>query len=67
MSLPTLKVGNEDVTALAWGAMGLSSFYGPIPPDEERFKLLDTLHALGLRNWDTADCYGDSEDLLGQW
>lgn len=67
MPLPTRKIGSDDVTAVGWGAMGLSTFYGPPGPDEDRLKFLDGLYESGCKNWDTADIYGDSEDLLGQW
>ena len=33
-------------------------------PDSQ---LLDALFASGCTMWDTADVYGDSEDLLGRW
>ena len=39
MSLPTRKIGSTDVTAIGWGAMGLSAWYGTVLPDEERFKV----------------------------
>jgi hypothetical protein len=39
MSLPTRKIGNDDVTAIGFGLMGLSAFYGAIESDEERFKV----------------------------
>jgi aryl-alcohol dehydrogenase-like predicted oxidoreductase len=35
--------------------------------DEERLKVLDRAWELGCTNWDTADIYGDSEDLVGKW
>lgn len=47
--------------------MGLSSFYGEVASDEERFKILDRAYELGQTNWDSADVYGDSEDLIGKW
>ncbi|KAI0634766.1 Aldo/keto reductase [Trametes polyzona] len=65
--LPTRKIGNADVTAIGYGAMGIAAAYGDKLPDEERFKILDTLYELGCTNWDTADIYLDSEDLIGQW
>lgn len=37
--LPTRKIGDDDVTAVGYGAMGISAFYGKILPDEERFKV----------------------------
>jgi aryl-alcohol dehydrogenase-like predicted oxidoreductase len=47
--------------------MGISSFYGAAAPDEERFKMLDAVYEAGCTNWDTADVYGDSEELIGKW
>ena len=67
MPLPTRKIGHHEVTAIGWGAMGLSIMYGTPNSDEERLKFLDGVYESGCNNWDTADCYGDSEDLLGQW
>ncbi|KAI0036424.1 Aldo/keto reductase [Vararia minispora EC-137] len=67
LSLSTRKIGSVAVTAIGWGAMGLSAYYGKPKPDEERFAFLDALYASGCRNWDSADVYGDSEELLGQW
>ena len=39
MSLPTRKIGKDDVTATGFGLMGLSALYGAIESDEERFKV----------------------------
>lgn len=47
--------------------MGLSAYYFPAAPDEERLQFLDYVYNSGIRNWDTSDVYGDSEDLLGKW
>ncbi|KAM0127279.1 hypothetical protein ACHAP3_008847 [Botrytis cinerea] len=67
--LPTRKLGKNgpDVVALGFGTMGLSAFYGTAEPDEERFKVLDRAYGLGQTNWDSADMYMDSEDLIGKW
>ncbi|KAK4946953.1 hypothetical protein LTR10_014095 [Elasticomyces elasticus] len=67
--LPTRKLGKNgpEVTAVGYGCMGLSAFYGKPKPDEERYALLDHLYNSGELFWDTADMYGDSEDLLGRW
>ncbi|KAI0296285.1 NADP-dependent oxidoreductase domain-containing protein [Multifurca ochricompacta] len=65
--LPTRRVGGADVSAIGYGAMGISSYYGAAAPDEERFKLLDAVYESGCTNWDTADVYGDSEELIGKW
>jgi len=68
-ALPTRKLGKNgpSVTAIGFGTMGLSAFYGPPKPDAERFAVLDAAFAAGELNWDSADIYRDSEDLLGQW
>ncbi|EXJ92542.1 alcohol dehydrogenase [Capronia epimyces CBS 606.96] len=67
--LPTRKLGKNgpQVTALGYGTMGLSAFYGTPKPDEERYAVLDHVYKSGDLFWDTADIYGDSEDLLGRW
>ncbi|KAF8880468.1 Aldo/keto reductase [Gymnopilus junonius] len=68
MVLPTREIGNDNVTAMAFGLMGMSAFYSEkSDDDEERFKVLDAAIEAGLTNWDTADVYGDSEDLVGKW
>ena len=67
-TLPTRKLGKNgpQVTAMGMGLMGLSAFYGKPKPDEERMKLLDHIYDAGERHWDSADMYGDNEDLLGR-
>ncbi|TVY28387.1 Aldo-keto reductase [NADP(+)] [Lachnellula hyalina] len=67
--LPTRKLGKNgpQVVAEGFGLMGLSAFYGKPEADEERFKVLDRALELGQTNWDSADMYMDSEDLLGKW
>ena len=67
--LPTRKLGKNGppVTALGYGTMGLSAFYGKPKPDAERFAVLDKCFELGELHWDSADMYADSEDLLGKW
>ena len=68
-SFPTRQLGRNGplVSTLGFGALGLSTFYGKKQPDEERFEVLDYACASGARNWDTADVYGDNEDLIGEW
>jgi len=69
MALPTRRLGKNGpkVTALGFGLMGLSAFYGAVQSDEERLKLLDYIYERGERFWDSSDAYGDSEDLVGKW
>lgn len=69
LPLPTRQLGKDgpQVTALGYGAMGLSAFYGAPDSDAMRLQFLDRLYELGCHNWDSADMYRDSEDLLGKW
>lgn len=69
MSLPKSQLGKNgpQVNRLGFGLMGLSAFYGTTKPDSERLALLDEAYAIGERFWDSADMYGDNEDLLGKW
>ncbi|KAI9732602.1 MAG: hypothetical protein M1834_003938 [Cirrosporium novae-zelandiae] len=70
MSLPTrtLGRGGPKVTALGCGLMSLGGAYATqAETDEERFKFLDHAYSLGALLWDTADIYGDCEDVLGKW
>lgn len=64
----TRQLGRDgpQVTAIGWGAMGLSGAYGNPKPDEYRFALLDHVYKSGEWFWDSADAYFDSEDLLGR-
>ncbi|KAJ0423099.1 putative aldo-keto reductase [Aspergillus carlsbadensis] len=69
MSLPTSLLGRDgpEVTRLGFGLMGLSSYYGIPIAHDQGLALLDQAYALGERFWDTADVYGDNEELLGKW
>ncbi|KAG1832827.1 Aldo keto reductase [Suillus variegatus] len=64
---PTRKIGTDDVSTIGFGAMGIAAFYGQTDSDEERFKVLDKAYELGCTFWDTANIYGDSEELIGKW
>ncbi|KAI1081038.1 putative aldo-keto reductase [Whalleya microplaca] len=68
-TLPSRALGRNgpQVPALGLGLMGLSSFYGVPPSDEDRLKFLDRAYELGCTHWDSAALYGDSEELLGKW
>ncbi|EJD05613.1 Aldo/keto reductase [Fomitiporia mediterranea MF3/22] len=63
------KIGGTEVFPIGYGAMGISAYYTRAKPltDEERFAVLDTAYESGCNHWDTADVYGDSEELLGNW
>ncbi|ORY11826.1 putative aldo/keto reductase [Clohesyomyces aquaticus] len=69
-SVPLRKLGKNgpSVPALGFGLMGLSGHaYGAMTNQEDSFQLLDRAFELGATFWDTADIYGDNEDMLGQW
>ncbi|KAH8826665.1 Aldo/keto reductase [Flagelloscypha sp. PMI_526] len=61
------SIGDSSFDAVGYGTMGLSAFYGKVGTDEERFKVLDAVYESGSTFWDTADIYGDSQELLGKW
>ncbi|KZP12795.1 Aldo/keto reductase [Athelia psychrophila] len=68
MTFPGRKIGQTEVSAIGYGAMGISRFYGEITQtDEERFAVLDAVYANGCKFIDTSDAYGDSEELIGKW
>jgi aryl-alcohol dehydrogenase-like predicted oxidoreductase len=67
--LPTRPLGRDGpkVVALGAGLMSLGHAYGHSGSDEERFAYLDRAYELGETNWDTANVYGDVEDVVGKW
>ncbi|KAK9415858.1 putative Aldo/keto reductase [Seiridium unicorne] len=68
-SIPIRQLGRNGpkVPALGLGMLALAGAYGTRPSDEERFEILDNALALGETFWDTADIYGDSEEMIGRW
>ncbi|KAF9260253.1 Aldo/keto reductase [Marasmius fiardii PR-910] len=67
MPLPPRKIGDALVHPIGFGAMGISAAYGKVGTDEERFEVLDAALAAGCNHWDSANIYGDSEELIGKW
>ncbi|KAI0065911.1 Aldo/keto reductase [Artomyces pyxidatus] len=67
MSLPTRKIGDTPVSAIGFGAMGLSTAYGKIASHEEGLDFLDEVFKRGCTFWDTSDAYSDNEELIGKW
>ncbi|KAJ6557146.1 Aldo/keto reductase [Mycena sp. CBHHK59/15] len=53
MSFPTRKIAGVSVSAIGFGAMGIAGR-----------TVLDAAYAAGCTMWDTADVYGDSEELF---
>ncbi|KAF9522238.1 NADP-dependent oxidoreductase domain-containing protein [Crepidotus variabilis] len=77
MTLSTRKLGDDNVTEIGFGTMGMVGFYnGQTSTNEDA---LNVFPAESLRNsprrfyeegctlWDTADIYHDSEVLMGKW
>ncbi|KAJ3069332.1 hypothetical protein HDU98_007619 [Podochytrium sp. JEL0797] len=73
-SLPTMKqthlgtTSNPLVSALGFGAMGLSEFYGATDESESLATLKHALD-IGCTFWDTSDMYGSghNEELIGKF
>lgn len=55
--LPKRQLGKNGplVSALGFGAMGLSFSYGKVEENEARFAVLDRALELGTTFWDTSD------------
>jgi aryl-alcohol dehydrogenase-like predicted oxidoreductase len=51
----TLGKNGPSVPSLGFGLMGMSHSYGPVPSDEERFKILDLALELGATFWDSSE------------
>ncbi|KAJ7270914.1 NADP-dependent oxidoreductase domain-containing protein [Mycena rebaudengoi] len=66
---PTRQLGLNGpiVSAIGLGAGGISgAFYGKAD-ESETHKMLSYAADRGVRFWDTADYYGSSETLIGDW
>ncbi|KAI2643372.1 aldo-keto reductase [Xylaria nigripes] len=67
---PQRKIGNDSVSAIGLGCMGMTFAYtsGGFN-DEESYKVLTLAANSGVTHWDTADVYGPftNEELIGRW
>lgn len=63
--MKTRKLGNNglEVSALGFGCMGLS--FPGAPKKDESIKLIRSAYELGITFFDTAQAYGDNEELVG--
>ena len=58
-TIPQRELGDDFIaSAISFGAMGMSEFYGPAPAEEDSLKVLDRALELGVTMIDTADMYG---------
>ncbi|KAK8113456.1 aldo-keto reductase [Apiospora sp. TS-2023a] len=68
---PQRKIGNDSVSALGLGCMGMSFGYTSNGgyDEAESLKVLTRAADLGITFWDTSDIYGPftNEKLLGKW
>jgi aryl-alcohol dehydrogenase-like predicted oxidoreductase len=64
------KLGKSDleVSAIGFGAMGMSQSYGPPGPRDEMIAVLRTAVERGVSFFDTAEVYGGghNEELVGE-
>jgi aryl-alcohol dehydrogenase-like predicted oxidoreductase len=64
------KLGRSglEVSAIGFGAMGMSQSYGPAGPREEMIRVLRTAVERGVTFFDTAEVYGagHNEELVGE-
>ena len=69
-AMPERELGDGlPASAISFGAMGMSEFYGTAPDDEACLKVLDRTLELGVSMIDTADMYGrgHNERLLARF
>ncbi|HEV2614589.1 MAG TPA: aldo/keto reductase [Gammaproteobacteria bacterium] len=68
MTLPTRHLGKLTTSALGYGCMGLSEFYGEPLPKEKAIGVIHTAYENGITLFDTADmyAYGENEKLVGE-
>lgn len=55
------------INAIGLGQMSIGGCYGQNNTLEEKLAFLDKAHEIGVRFWDTADIYFDSENVIGEW
>ncbi|KAJ7270767.1 NADP-dependent oxidoreductase domain-containing protein [Mycena haematopus] len=67
-TFPTRQLGanGPTVSALGFGTMGIGAFYGQTD-QTQAFSTLSRAADLGITFWDTADIYGSTEEVLGEW
>lgn len=66
--MPTRMIRDLKVSAIGYGAMGLSHGYGAIPTHDESIRLLRKAYKDGYTFFDTAEVYGNghNEQLVGE-
>lgn len=66
--MKTRKLRTIEVSAVGYGAMGLSHGYGPVPEKKEALRLIRYAYEQGCTFFDTAESYGAgaNEELVGE-
>jgi aryl-alcohol dehydrogenase-like predicted oxidoreductase len=67
---PQRRIGDDFVSAVGLGCMGMAiPLSTGIPDEEESLKVLTAAADMGINFWDTSDAYGPftNEKLLGRW
>lgn len=66
--MPSRMIRDLKVSAIGYGAMGLSHGYGAIPSHDESIRLLREAYKDGYTFFDTAEVYGNghNEQLIGE-
>jgi aryl-alcohol dehydrogenase-like predicted oxidoreductase len=65
-AIPTRRLGGLEVGAQGLGCMSLSPPYGALGDPADAFATIRRALDLGVTLLDTADIYGQSEELVGQ-
>ncbi|MGH3968494.1 MAG: aldo/keto reductase, partial [Mycobacterium sp.] len=55
-----------EVSAIGLGCMGISRGFGPSGPKDEMIALIRSAVEHGVTFFDTAEAYGDNEELVGE-
>ncbi|KAF2246306.1 Aldo/keto reductase [Trematosphaeria pertusa] len=65
---PQRKIGDDLISAIGLGCMGMSiPTSSGLPDEDECLKVLTAAADMGINFWDTSDAYGDNEKILGRW
>jgi aryl-alcohol dehydrogenase-like predicted oxidoreductase len=69
MPIPTRALGRDgpQVPAVGLGLMSIAGYYGSAGSLDDQVAILEHAYASGQWFWDTADVYGDCEDVVGEW
>ncbi|KAL4248168.1 NADP-dependent oxidoreductase domain superfamily protein [Abortiporus biennis] len=67
LKIPSRKLGYSSIPALGLNFSSFFASYSPRTSPSEKLEFLSTLYDNGVVFWDTANIYGSSEELIGEW